>query len=286
MLAANDVAGFLADGTLQLFLGAGVSKGFGLPGWHRLVAGILGKADDVAFVDSLKPKSDKDLGKLIDPIDDGTIEYQKKVHAALYPSSVANDLSEQLQRSPLLLAVAGLLTGSCRGRIDRIITYNYDDLLEQYLRMLGYSVCIRTDPIEFSSRADVEINHNNGFLPQAWDKTTLLPEVVLSEKSFRERRSEIDKGWSSYVEHCLDTKNCLFLGLSGDDSAMLDVLKRAHNRIQRRGDYIGYWLMTPDAFLRNSASLLHVGVCPIQIPKEKLPGFIFDVCQIAAKKSS
>ncbi len=281
-LATKDVARLLRDGSLRLFLGSGVSNGFGLPNWALLVARLLDRGEDEEFVNELSAKSDKELGKLVDPVDDGSAAYVEKFHQSLY-SKVAEDLAGRFSRSPLLLAVAALLTGSCRGRISSVVTYNYDDLLKQYLEMLGYSVCIRTVPSDFSTWADVEINHVHGYLPQSKEGASKAEELVLSEKSYRKRRAFIDEKWPAYVAHCLYSKAGLFLGLSGDDSATLDLLQRAKGKIQRPAeDYHGYWLMTPDAYRRNADAIIQVGMCPIRLEKELFPNFVFSVCQQAS----
>ena len=281
-LAVEDIARLLHYGSLMLFLGSGVSTGFGLPSWQHLITRILGKGDDSIFLDELVKKSDKDLAKLIDKEDDGSDAYVAKVYNALY-YDVSSELSEQLSRSPLLLAVAALLTGSCRGHVSSVVTYNYDDLLSQYLQMLGYRVCIRKKYSDFSTWADVEINHVHGYLPQSKQGASRANELILSDKSYRERRSSIDSGWSLYVERGLYSKNGLFLGLSGDDSAILDLLKRAKNNIERSEDYTGYWIMTPSAYERNYESILDVGMCPIRLEKEKFPCFVFAVCKQAVR---
>jgi|GEM_PF-2229871 len=281
-LATAAIGSMLGSGCMNLFIGAGVSKGFGLPEWVVLIARILGKGDDTTFVESLRGKSDKELAKMVDSLDQEASKNQflKLVHEALY-RDVDKNLISQLSKSPLLLSVTALLTGSCRGRIDRVFTYNYDDLIEQYLKLLGHAICRRVSPDDFSTKADVEINHVHGFLPQNWKPNGNPTELVLSEKSYRNRRAGIDEGWSSYVEHCLYSKAGLFIGLSGDDSVILDVLKRAQKNCHRTVDYSGYWLLTPDAYDRNESSIVEVGMCPVRISKEQLPEFVFKVCQDA-----
>ena len=283
-LATGDLGPLLQSGSLMLFLGAGASSGFGLPDWPLLVARILKKDADPSFMKELRQKSDTDMAELIDALDDGSEEYVNKVREALY-SGVAKELTDQLPRSPLLLAVAALITGSCRGRITSVITYNYDDLLKQYLGMLGYSVCVRKGYSDLSTWADVEINHVHGYIPQSGRGVSKPSEVVLSGKSYRARRANIDKGWSPYVEHGLYSKTGLFLGLSGDDNAILDVFKRVKDKIDRVADYNGYWLMTPDAFDRNAGQIRDIGMCPIMLKKEDFPRFVFAVCQEAISTS-
>jgi hypothetical protein len=282
-LAVEAVGALLRAGCLNLFLGAGVSAGFGLPYWRLLVARILGHGDDAAFIEGLRGKSDHDMGRLIDDVDNGQVDYISRVYGALY-DDVSDTLLDQLQRSPLLLAVAALTTGTYRGRIQHVFTYNYDDLLEQYLNMLGYLVRIRTGHSDYSYKSDVEINHVHGFLPQNWTVDSKLPDIVLSERSYRGRRSGIDEEWSSYVEHSLYSKAALLLGLSGDDSGTLDIFERAKKRVRRSDDYNGYWLLTPDAYVRNAQPIREVGMCPISIEKDQLPTFIFRVCQAARGK--
>jgi hypothetical protein len=280
-LATIELGRLLNRGALRLFLGAGASSGFGLPEWKLLIARILDKETDTAFLADLDHKSTLDLCKLLDEIDDQSKEYLTRIHKALY-RDVAATLQDQLPRSPLLLAVAALITGSCRGRIESVITYNYDDLLEQYLRMLGYAICRRTEPDQLSTRADLEVNYPHGSLPQDWTGKGDLPEIVLSNKSYRNRRAGIDEGWSAIIEHGLYSKIGFFIALSGDDESILDVLKRTQKHLKRGDDYSAYWLFTPDAFDRNKSSLLDVGACPIRLEKDQIASFVFKVCQAAS----
>src|SRR2546422_8189421 len=96
-LATAVVGQLLGNGCLNLFLGSGVSAGFGLPEWARLVARILGRGDDTAYLAELRTKSDKEMGKLLDQVDDETnkIVYPSAVHRALY-ADVKETLEEQL----------------------------------------------------------------------------------------------------------------------------------------------------------------------------------------------
>ena len=74
---------YLGRGWLNLFLGAGISSPFGFPEWAELIARIIGKPTDKATLDSLNTMSDKDLARLVDPFDDATIVFARKVYDAL-----------------------------------------------------------------------------------------------------------------------------------------------------------------------------------------------------------
>ena len=97
-------------------------------------------------------------------------------------------------------------------------------------------VCVRNTPCDLSYRSDVDINHVHGFLPQEWDERRSRGALVLSAKSYRERRAEIDKGWSQQIATRLQSHIGLFLGLSGDDGSLLDIVKRAGKEIRRAED--------------------------------------------------
>jgi hypothetical protein len=287
LLATDTLGALLRTGVLRLFLGAGVSIGFGLPGWRMLIARTLKREGDAAFLASLQTMGAKEQASLIDELDDESVDYLLMIKDALY-RDVSDDLVERLQRSPLLLAVAALITGGLsRGRVESVVSYNYDDLLEQYLEMLGYGVCVRTRPDDVSTRAEVEIDHPHGWIPQGWDGVRQLEQPLLSERSYRARRAEIDAGWSALVEHGLMSKIGLFLGMSGDDSTVLDILARAKKHMRRSSDYyMGYWLLTPDAFTRNSRAIRDVGHCPVRVEKDRIPAFLLRTCQVAAGKVS
>jgi len=279
-LALSTLGALLSSSAFCLFLGAGVSTGFGLPGWKGLIARILKKDTDLEFVEELDRRSVKDLPLLLDEIDDGSLGYLERVHEALYRDASA-DLSDQLMRSPLLLAVAALMAGAHRGRIATVITYNYDDLLEQYLRMLGLSVCSRLRPDVLSTRADVELNYVHGYLPQHWDAPKFTADALVLSNASYIKRAAINSGWSASTENLLHSKLGLFLGLSGDDDSMLVTLTKVKNQIARSQDYIGYWILTPDAFARNKNRILRTGACPIPVDKDEIPKYLFKVCQAA-----
>ncbi len=280
-LAVSAIGAYLRAGSLNLFLGAGVSKGFGLPAWTELVARIVGKEDNMEYMARLGSMSDNELSREVDACDNGNGTYANAVHQALY-KTVAPTLLDQLSSSPLLLAVTALLTGTRRGRVQTVFTYNYDDLLEQYLRLLGYSLCVRNSPSDYSTHADAEINHVHGYLPQHEGEVPMSEDVVLSAKSYRRRRAAIDQGWSAAVEASLFSRVGLFLGLSASDSSMFDILARAKSKIERGEEYHGYWLLTSEAYAQNASDVLDVGMCPIRLDKEELPRFVFEVCQEAA----
>src|SRR5579862_5761856 len=94
-LATDTIGDHLAGGSFVLFLGAGVSQGFGLPSWSELVARVIGRSDDEQFRERLEAMSDREMAKQIDSIDTGDAVFASTVHRALY-REVAPELSNQL----------------------------------------------------------------------------------------------------------------------------------------------------------------------------------------------
>ncbi len=283
-LAKGELGRLLRLGAIRLFLGAGASMGFGLPSWQLLIARVLQQDTNSDFMSTLPTKEPESLCRMVDAVDDGSETYARKVHEALY-RDVPADLVAQFAQSPLLLAAAALVTGTDRGRVDSIVTYNYDDLLERYLRMLGFSSCVRSTPSDLTTRAHVEIGYVHGRLAYTGQDFGRL-DIVLSEKSYRARRSEIQEGWAAIVVHGLCSKIGLFIGLSGNDQSMLDVMERAKNRVARGQNYNGYWILTPNAYEQNKDRILSVGMCPLRFSKEEIPRFLFSVCEQAAMNHS
>ena len=281
--ATHALGDLLGRGALRLFLGAGASCGFGLPDWKTLIARVTKRDTDSAFVAGLKDKDTMELGRLVNKVDDGSESYIDLVRASLYRDA-SPDLLVQLQQSRLLLAIGALMTGSCRGRIESVVTYNYDDLLEQYLWMLGYSACRRVRPSDLSTRSDVVVDYVHGCVPQQKKTGDGAPQIVLSAQSFIERRADIDEGWPASVIAGLMSKIGLFVGLSGNDTTMIEQITRAKNKgfTTRLDDYNAYWLLTPDAFDRNGEMILKAGSCPIRLDKDVIPDLLLAVCRHAA----
>lgn len=288
-LAVGPIATCLQDGVLTLLLGAGVSTGFGLPNWFELVMRLAGiQHGSPAYLEYLaryegNALPDQELQELVDRVDDGSTTYLDKVRQALY-AQMQPDLARQLSTSPLLLAVAALTTGTTRGRVDVVTTYNFDDVLEHYVQMLGHSVRIRTNESDLVGRADVTINHPHGFVPRDISRSHSTTQPILSAKAYREKRAQIDAGWSDYIAHVLTQKVALFVGLSGRDSSILDLLHRISKRWKADGRRPGgYWILTPSDYDKYGPQIAEENVIPLRFEIDEIPMFIFDVCRRAVE---
>ena len=54
------------------------------------------------------------------------------------------NLNEEALRDPLLIALGSLMMGARRGNVKKVLTFNYDSLLEWYLSLHGLSTSVVT----------------------------------------------------------------------------------------------------------------------------------------------
>jgi len=119
-----------------------------------------------------------------------------------------------------------------KNKVKSIITYNYDDLIEQQLANIGVPTCSVFDTHEPDGRFPVF--HVHGILDQEGMKSS---NIVLAEDDYHEqyRRTFM---WSNVEQlHALQNNNCFFIGLSMTDPnlrRLLDFTKsEANNNHQR-----------------------------------------------------
>lgn len=249
------------NGDVVLFLGAGVSMSAGLPSWNNLLKRILKKGTTVpesdfdfistqCFESSIitaryikylyKNKMEYSLGK---EVDDGELnhEFKELLVDELYPSelNVEDDKDGQFA---LIKSICDMI---CTGKVESVITYNYDDLVEQELE----SRHIQYTSINGKNRwmkGDVPIYHVHGMLPSN-KKNILDSEIILSEKEYHKAYKE-SYNWSTVEQlHALRYKSCFFIGLSMSDPNLRRLLDLASDGTDKEKHHF--------VFLQNTTGL-------------------------------
>ena len=154
----NLAASYLNNGVLSLLLGAGTSRGFGLPNWKDLVV----NCHSTLFLGTnyKNEYENHELKKLADAIKSKAgSNYIDLVKEKLY-EGVKFDFT--LAKKDLLIALTSLIVGRSRGNVRNIITYNFDSVLEWYLSINGLSVNVTTADKLLYSSVDVDI------YPSSW----------------------------------------------------------------------------------------------------------------------
>jgi NAD-dependent SIR2 family protein deacetylase len=263
---ASDLAGLRRawrHRQLVLFLGAGVSIPYGIPSWKNLVLELLfEQAQGTRRLGRLWPHYRRAVASwMTDYFDYDPLVLARMVERDLRSRTSAsarrrrdgNDpFLEQLRkhlyanyRRPrertTLDAIADLVaSGSARGSVEAVVTFNFDDLLERALVRRGVSIQSITSG-DRQVHGGVKVIHAHGYLPRVGPLSRC--DIVFTELDYhRLTESVFHWGLSEIVEH-LRKSTVLFIGLSMADPSLRRLLDASRNskipphwQIQRRHD--------------------------------------------------
>ena len=222
------------SGPNTFFLGAGVSCSEGLPGWKQLLMTLISDAtgtnigeEEFEALFKANGSSSIIMGRYIRRLyNDDNKQMRKAIRNYLYKEKTYEGI-----RSNTIRKICELVKNN-RKTVKSIITYNYDDLIEQQLANIRVLSCSVFDTREPDVRFPVY--HVHGILDQANLKSS---DIVLSEDEYHEqyRRSFM---WSNVEQlHALQNNNCFFIGLSMTDPnlrRLLDFTKSEANDNNQR----------------------------------------------------
>ncbi len=230
----------LKESRLTLVLGAGVAADLGLPLWPALMAGLVRRLcvgvppsleSEVAAVLSDFRSSPLLIARHLEMLAGFRSIFMKMLRGCLYENLV------EPTNSPLLHSLAScLLLPSAPLPIRHVITYNFDNLLERYLKALDCNYRSVTSLQSYATiYGGLKIFHPHGFLPHPADDPDdrLLEEaVVFSERDYHDEY--LNQGsWTSTLQmHHTMTQCCLFVGMSLSDPDIRRILDHS-SRNQR-----------------------------------------------------
>lgn len=282
--AKEYLASKLAEGSLVLFLGAGTSYDFGLPGWVELINFLNNKigapalnstssADELQFAaDSIESKVGKP--QLLDWITE-----------CLY-SNVNSNIVNSL-KNHLLVSIAALLMGSKRGHVTRVVTLNYDNMLEWFLSLFGFVVKTIYDLPALEGSEDVRVYHPHGFLPNPATGNIRSNFLILTMDSAHERIGTPGEPWVELIRHILNSGICLFIGLSARSLAdrVLGPLFNTCGKKHIGKRPLGFWILKEDLTEDIELQFDRNYIIPLEIlDSENISEFLLEICQEAAKK--
>lgn len=240
----QDACSYLAkayhDDRLVLVIGAGVSMEHGLPSWNILLQKLIIKTFSTTetlvqsdsqllaewFLELFKPSpliAARYLNLFFGRSPSKT-EFEKAVRDAIYEEIKIRKDSRLLSEIKQFCAAAGK-----NPTLNSIITYNYDDIIEQSLRESDieipfksvFGIGIQAAPHQ------LPIYHVHGFLPKE-GKLTKANIVTLSEDVYHNQYTDI-YSWNNIVQINKFRDNiCLFIGSSFTDPnlrRLLDIAK-------------------------------------------------------------
>ena len=267
-------------GRLAIVLGAGASFGFGLPSWDVLIDRCL----NISGMTRLPGRSAEDLGEdiLTEACKGDDIIFARLVRQALYANV---DLSIRALRSnELLAAIAALTMVSRRGSVGRVISFNFDDMLERYLRQSGFKMRSVNKLPCWSSNHDVTVYHPHGLLESEGPVDVVNEPIVFALIHYNRLRSDKPL-WYSLLLDIFSSSTCLFIGLSGSDWNLAEALTAA-NAVHVGRHQHAFWgiRFSDDTNDPNLGKWETRGVIQTTLSNyDELPTFLFDVCQSAAQ---
>ena len=233
-------ATYASDG-VTLILGAGVSQGSGLPGWDALIGGLF----TMAFADRLPTLLDADQSLALaqaaadlnshsplqtarylrSALEDTESQFEDQLASVLYARSRNKD-------NPLLDAVASLcVPGRDRPHVHSVITYNFDDLLEDALGRIPVEFTSIFHDHEVPTTEALGVYHVHGFLPRDRRGIQHLDEslIAFSEEVYHQLYVDPYHWTNIFQLNELRSRTCVLIGLSLTDPnlrRLLDIAAR------------------------------------------------------------
>lgn len=236
----------LKDNRLTLVCGAGISITSHIPTWNELLVNIL---NDVLNTDensvkvsaqellSIMPQSNLILGKYLKLLLQDDFERMVQKHLYKYYSHSTDCDSTCGAPSEIMKAIVDLARPKRTGqRLESIITFNFDELIEQALSANGIEFCPIWKEGQTHGSEELPIYHVHGFLP---NKTELeSPNLVFSEEAYHSQFID-PYSWANLTQLNTYASNiCLFIGLSLSDPNLRRLLDISWQRNKNRKHYI------------------------------------------------
>jgi hypothetical protein len=286
----------LRRGYLSLFIGAGVSMSTRLqptiidpdpkrlfPSWPELVERCCVRVG-IAF-DKARASQNDYLLRTAEAAEaecsTKSLSFLQVVYESLYEG--CPQYNRNILRLDLLIALGSMVMTSSRGSASAVINYNFDDLLEWYLILHGYTVSVVSDIPTLTQRADVVIYHPHGFLPQSAKLQSLRSKsIVFTKRDYQ--RAMNHTLWNEFQRFRFGCNISLFVGLSGDDQHIEWLYSSVHDDIKgKRILGVVVLLDSPENREREQSNKAR-GLLHLYIPShDALPDFLLDLCRGAAE---
>ena len=275
------LAKFLNKGHMGLFLGAGASSAVGLPSWEKLVKAIcLERWSGFDIVSSYTTEELKTHISNVKADYNNDDIYLEAVQRNLYKGV---DFDFTLARKELLIALSSLLIGAHHGKVENIVTLNFDSVMEWYLQMLGLRVNILSKDQLLHHASDVSITHINGYLPHNSTYGENSDFLIFSEEDFQNRSFSPYDYWKDYLIEFFRRHIFLSVGMSCS-SLIYDVrpyLTRLDQwyeiqKIERLKPY-GFAFVSTDSTDEEIAKLTKMGVVACRFEHNEIPPALFDI---------
>lgn len=267
----DELKSIYSKGNITLFLGAGVSAGNGLPNWNELVNTLFFRYMMEEKWDQLKPYPTYlnavskwylgHLGETLDIIIRGLKtgwteeEYYEAFWDVLYNSI---NSSKKYKGDNVLLNYIRNLIVDKRKKIKAVITYNYDDLLEQSLKKVNYNSYKTVYSSASFSGKKLPIYHVHGYIPYI-NNSEKIPfgQIVLSEEEYNTIISD-SNFWGNIIQSkMLASTTNIMIGLSLTDRNLRRLLDSISKQSFASNNYIFLRRRTPPSLKESEVESIH-----------------------------
>lgn len=233
---------YYQDKNLVLVLGAGVSMGFGLPNWETLLQKLMlttiEKEQSVSSVLSklftnIFAPSPLIAGRYLQKYyRDKRLVFEEAVRRVLYEDLDIDRPSEIMNEIVNFCASFGK-----NHSINSIVTYNFDDILEQRLSKLNIEFDFKPIyGIGMNTNGQLPIYHVHGYLPHDGDISD-DNQITFGESIYHKQYSDI-YSWNNMVQiNKFRDSNCLFIGSSLTDPNIRRLLDIANRQKGERDEF-------------------------------------------------
>lgn len=220
---------------LVFVLGAGISAEYGLPSWDMLLQKMMVKSLDKTtnhateiskFFNKIFNPSPLIAGRYLQKhFDNQSILFEEEIRGVLYEESNTE------HTTPLMHELIKFCVAPGKSpNINSIITYNFDDILEQKIKEKELDIPFKSifgNEIE-NETEKLAIYHVHGYLPQN-GKLTSMNKITLGENMYHEQYNDT-YSWNNIVQiNKFRENNCLFIGTSLTDPntrRLLDISRK------------------------------------------------------------
>ncbi|MFC2132277.1 SIR2 family protein [Bacteroidota bacterium] len=271
----------LIRGRISLVIGSGVSKYFGLPTWQELIDKLyaLKKQTPNTYI-----SKEMQVEYFRESLCENDQDYFLAIQDGLYSKAELD--FESLKNLSTLSAIGSLVMASKRGSASNVISFNFDNILELFLKYSGFVTNSRYQTNHWADNSDVDIYHPHGFIPAPPIKQ-FSDDIVFDLISYSKTIGDESNPWRQHVISIMRTHFCIFIGLSGDDNNLDSLLTRCHETHIAKEEGVLFWGLV---FKKNVSKedKIHwnnrgIFIKEIKLDyEEQIPKELFRICQGAA----
>jgi hypothetical protein len=227
-------------GRLIVICGAGVVKPAGMPSWNELIEKMLSRLLETLYGNA----PDSRLSTLIQ-----TIMSEKEKRSPLIEAQFIKNLCGDVQFVDLLHSCLYSPDGkdmecpACESiarlasKLNYVITFNYDTLLEESLLRQGVENCSVHNAAGLASSKGFRVYHPHGLLPKKREPNEIYVPV-LTESDYHSQYSSVNYWGNVVLQKAFFEHTCLFIGCSLDDPNLRRLLDLSKRQLPSHRHYI------------------------------------------------